>query len=103
VRRFLGLGSAIEALRPGSRQLVVLGEPLGAVAPRTPELQLALRRAVGAGLVLQAVALDRVAPAHLQQWLAAASAAHPWNGLFVVGDAAVLVSALQRPAGDHKP
>ena len=98
VRRFLGLGSAIEALRPGSRQLVVLGEPLGAVAPRTPELQLALRRAVGAGLVLQAVALDRVAPAHLQQWLAAASAAHPWNGLFVVGDAAVLVSAPQRPA-----
>jgi hypothetical protein len=48
--------------------------------------------------VLQFANLDRIAPARLQQWFASAVAAHRWNGLFVVGDAAVLVSAERHPA-----
>lgn len=98
VRRFSGLVAAVAALRPGSRQLLVLGEPLSMSVPCSFPVQQAMRNAVGTGLVLQAAALDRVSPQRLQQWFAAAVDAHAWNGLFIVGDAAVLVSAAERPA-----
>ena len=84
---------------PGSRQLVCVCElPIAATRHRaTASFQRALRRIAGDGLVLQPLALDRVAPDLLQRLLRAARRAHPWSGLYRVGDAAVLVAGAARP------
>ncbi|MCB9887076.1 MAG: hypothetical protein H6838_16410 [Planctomycetes bacterium] len=85
----------LRRLPAGSRQAIVIGEPLHelATAQVTFEVQRDLRRVAGAGLVLQPFWLDRVPCARLQALLAAAAAAHAWNGVFAVGDCGVLVSA----------
>lgn len=84
----------------GSRQVVVLGElPSSPTAHRaTASFQRQLRRVVGDGLVCQPIALDRVSGSLLESWFEAASGAHPWNGIYAVGNAAVLVSGVQRPS-----
>ena len=89
----------LRELPDASRQVVVVGEwPTAATAHRASvAFQRQLRRVVGAGLVLQPIALDRVAPERLRRLFLAARAAHPWNGVFTVGEAAVLVSAVARP------
>jgi hypothetical protein len=99
LRTFAGFLPALESLAPASRQAVVVGEPLhaGSGWQVVVEVQQALRRSVGSGLVLQPLALDRSPPALLAALLAAAAVAHPWNGLFAVGHTAVLVSAAAEP------
>ncbi len=91
--------AALQRLPAGSRQAIVVGEPLHelATAMVTVEVQRELRRVVGAGLLLQPFWLDRVPVARLQALLGAAAATHPWNGVFAVGDNAVLVSAAAPP------
>lgn len=90
-----GPRQALAGLRSASRDVLVLGEPLhdGADWQLEVDTQQRLRAAVGAGLVLQPLALDRIRPARLEALLAAAAAAHPWNAVFAVGDTAVLCSA----------
>ena len=105
--RTTGLSAAMQALPDASRQAVVVAEPngapwsAGAAGARSlaahGEWQQQLRRVVGPGLVLQVFALDRTPAAVLAPALAAAAAAHPWCGLFVVGDAAVMVGAATAP------
>jgi hypothetical protein len=105
--RTAGLLAAMQALPDACRQVVVVAEPngapwsAGAAAARSPaahgEWQQQLRRVVGPGLVLQVFALDRTPAAVLAPALAAAATAHPWCGLFVVGDAAVMVGAATAP------
>ncbi|MFN3244882.1 MAG: hypothetical protein ACE37K_25500 [Planctomycetota bacterium] len=87
-------------LPDASRQLLCVCElPIAATAHRaTVTFQRQLRRVVGEGLVLQPIALDRVAPAQLDALLRAAGAAHRWNGVYKVGDAAVLVSGSRHPS-----
>lgn len=85
---------ALARLRHLVRDCIVVGEPLhdGAEWQVDPSAQAALRAAVGEGLVLQPLALDRVDAARLWAFLTAAAAAHPWNAVFAVGDTAVLCS-----------
>jgi len=98
------LAESLAALAAGSRQVVVLGEPLAAAsAALTPAIQHELRAVAGAGLVLQVVALDRCPPPALHALFTAAATAHAWNGLFVVGDGAVLLSAGAAPAWERVP
>ncbi|MCC7398300.1 MAG: hypothetical protein IT455_14625 [Planctomycetes bacterium] len=94
-----GAAATLRALAPASRQAVLFAAPLGDrdEARLYAELQLLARRAVGDGLVVQVVALDHVRPSVLSACCAAARAAHPWNGAFVVGDALVLVGAAAAP------
>ncbi|MBL8736948.1 MAG: hypothetical protein JNL12_11015 [Planctomycetes bacterium] len=89
---------ALAALPAGARQVVVFAEPLAAVRERdfAVDLVQAAATVAGDGLVVHVVALDHAEPAALEGLFAAAAAASPWNGLFVVGDAAVLVGA-RRP------
>lgn len=92
------LPRALAALPVASRQAIVLAEPLGADGLGSAvRCQSELRAVVGDGFVLQTVALDRCSPAVLRGLFASAHAAHRWNGLFVVGDAAVLVSSAAPP------
>ncbi|MCB9877205.1 MAG: hypothetical protein H6835_06330 [Planctomycetes bacterium] len=90
----------LTALGGGSRQLVVVAEDaLGAGAHRRSDgWQRELRRLVGDGVVLQLLALDEAEPAALVALLDAVARAHPWNGLYLVGDGGVLVSAPRQPA-----
>ncbi len=98
------LAASLAALAPGSRQVVVLGEPLAATsAALLPAMQRELRVVVGEGLVLQVLALDRCPPPALRALFAAAAEAHAWNGLFVVGDGAVLASACAAPDWERAP
>ncbi len=93
VVRHSGLVAGLAALSTGARQIIVLAEPLAHGGPQTEVgVQHELRAVVGAGFVLQVLALDRTRGLAMQQLFAAAVVAHRWNGLFVVGDAAVLVS-----------
>jgi|GEM_PF-6991571 len=89
----------IAAVAAASRQLICVCElPISSTAHRaTFGFQRALRRVVGDGLVLQPVAIDRVAPDLLDQLLSAARRAHTWNGVYRVGDAMVLVSGASCP------
>lgn len=89
----------LQQLPAGSRQLLVLGELPGAPTAHraTASFQRQLRRVVGAGYVCQPIALDRVSVSLLNDWFTAASAVHPWSGIYAVGNAAVLVSGPQRP------
>jgi hypothetical protein len=91
--------AALAALPPASRQAIVVAESPHAAAPlqATVELQRALRRVAGGAPVLQALALDLVPAGRLRAVLAAAAAAHAWNAVVAVGDAAVLVSAMAPP------
>lgn len=82
------------------RQVAVVAELAGlrATAHRaTVRYQQQLRRVVGDGVVLQPVALDRVGAAGLDALFASAVRAHAISELFVVGDAAVLVSGSALP------
>lgn len=90
--------SALAALTADARQVVVFAEPLAAVRERATAVDLlrAAATVAGNGIVVHVVALDHAEPAALEALFAAAAAASPWNGLFVVGDAAVLVGA-RRP------
>ncbi|MCU0867815.1 MAG: hypothetical protein MUC36_28855 [Planctomycetes bacterium] len=106
--RTAGLFPALAGLGDGVRQVVVLAEPNGAPFASDPSraespaahqaLHAECRRVVGDGLVLQVLGLDLVTPPVLAQVLAAAAIEHPWVGLFVVGDAAVLVGAVAAPS-----
>ncbi len=91
---------ALRNLPNGSRQVIVLGElPSSQTAHRaTTTFQRQLRRVVGDGLVCQPIALDRVSVTLLESWFEAASIVHPWNGIYAVGNAAVLVSGVRRPS-----
>lgn len=95
--RHAGIADALAALGAGSRQAVLLVEPPGP-AGAVDVCQYELRRVVGSGPVLQVLALDRTPAARLHARFAAAAAANRWNGLFVVGDAAVLVGLDAVPA-----
>lgn len=87
------IAPALAAAAPGSRQAVVVVEPLALAHEVDAAAVVASACAVaGDGYVLQTVALDRAAAGDLQRLFAAATTAAAWNGLFVVGDAAVLVS-----------
>lgn len=99
VERCASLSACLDGLPASSRQAIVVPEWLAAVAaaPDASHIQHAMRRVVGDGFVLQAVALDRVAGDDLHELFVTAAAAHAWNGLFVVGDAAVLVSGARPP------
>ena len=90
----------IASLPTASRQLLAVCElPSAATSHRaTLPFQRQLRRVVGEGLTLQPVALDRISPARLERLLWAAGRAHAWNGLYRVGDAAVLVSGAAQPS-----
>jgi len=92
--------SGLHQLPGGSRQLLALGELPGAPTAHraTASFQRQLRRIVGAGYTCQPIALDRIGVPLLHDWFRAASAAHPWNGIYAVGNAAVLVSGSQRPS-----
>jgi hypothetical protein len=94
-RHGTGLAHVLAALPAGSRQAVVVGEPLHAAAEEllAPDLQCALREVVGSGHVLLPFELDRVDPRRLARLLHAAARAHAWNAVFAVGDAAVVVAA----------
>ena len=83
----------------GSRQVIVLGElPTLATSHRaTQAFQRQLRRVIGDGVVCQSIALDRISVSLLDDWLAAVGQVHPWSGIYAVGNAAVLVSASQKP------
>lgn len=108
-----GIGSEALAeladLPDGSRQFLLLPElPCTATSFRaTDSYQRQLRRVVGNGLVCQSIALDRVPVARLRQWFAVVARVHAWNGVYAVGNAAVLVSASRPPQlrdrgrGDH--
>jgi hypothetical protein len=86
--------AAIAAMAPGSRQLAIFASCAAQRGARTSvDVQQQLRAVVGDGFVVQLLALDHTPPAVLHEVFAAAAAAHAWNGLFVVGDGAVLVSA----------
>ncbi|MCK5942458.1 MAG: hypothetical protein KAI24_10845, partial [Planctomycetes bacterium] len=89
----------VAELPDASRQLLCVCElPVAATAHRATEaFQRQLRRAVGDGVVLQPIALDRVDAELLERLLRAAREAHPWTGVYAVGDAAVLVAAAARP------
>ncbi|MEC7724698.1 MAG: hypothetical protein VYD05_04235, partial [Planctomycetota bacterium] len=91
---------SIASLADGSRQVLCVCEvPVAATAHRaTPAFQRELRRVVGDGLVLQPIAIDRVATRLLRDLLDAAREAHPWNGVFRVGAAVVLASSAAPPA-----
>lgn len=87
------IAPVLAAAAPGSRQAVVVVEPLALAHEVDAAAAVAASCAVaGDGYLLQTVALDRAVAADLQRLFAAATAAAAWNGLFVVGDAAVLVS-----------
>jgi hypothetical protein len=90
---------ALANLPTGSRQVIVLGElPSKATAHRaTGAFQRQLRRVVGDGLVCQPIALDRVSVLVLEAWFDVVTKAHAWNGIYAVGNAAVLVSASHKP------
>jgi hypothetical protein len=90
---------ALANLPNGSRQVIVLGElPSKATAHRaTGTFQRQLRRVVGDGLVCQPIALDRVSVSVLEAWFDVVTKAHAWNGIYAVGNAAVLVSAARKP------
>lgn len=92
-------GGALASLPAASRQAVLVGRsPSPSWSDSAgDEFQQALRRVAGTGLVLQVLDLDRVPPALLARLLRAASRAHPWNGLYAVGDGAVLCSAPAQP------
>jgi hypothetical protein len=95
-----GAAAALARLAAGSRQAVVVTEPLhaGSSWQSSASMQAELRRVAGRGLVLQPFAMDRTPPARLRRLFAAASAANAWNAVFVVGECAVLVSAATPPA-----
>ena len=90
-----GPRAVLEGLADASRQALVISEPLhaGAAWQVTESTQWHLRRVAGEGLVVQPFALDRTPPEWLRQLFCAARGANAWNGVFVVGDCAVLVSA----------
>ena len=90
---------ALAELPRGSRQVLVLGElPTAATAHRaTRSFQRQLRRVVGNGVICQPIALDRVSVPLLETWFAVVGESHAWNGLYAVGNAAVLVSAMAKP------
>ena len=94
-----GCRERLAQLPDASRQAIVMAEPLHAASrdPLDVAVQRQLRRVVGAGVVLQPFAMDRVEPARLRRLFAAVSGAHPWNGVFAIGDCAVLVSAAAPP------
>lgn len=89
--------AALAALSAEARQVVLFAEPLAAVRERAQAVDLvrAAATVAGRGIVVHVVALDHAEPEALEALFVAATAASPWNGLFVVGDAAVLVSARQ--------
>ncbi len=91
--------AVLEALPAAARQAIVVGEPLHELAGDLLllEVQQLLRRVVGTGCVVQPFLLDGVPPDRLRRLLAAAAVAHPWNGVFAVGDCAVLLSAGRAP------
>jgi hypothetical protein len=91
---------ALAKLPAGSRQVIVLGElPSKATAHRATEMfQRQLRRVVGDGLVCQPIALDRVSVSVLDAWFDVVAQAHAWNGIYAVGNAAVLVSGCRKPS-----
>jgi len=96
VRRWsAGWPATLAALPAGSRQIVVVSESptTRAAGFATVAAQHELRRVAGAGLVLQAIAVDHANPDRVRDLLAAAVAVHPWNGVFAVGGAAWLVGA----------
>lgn len=96
------LPRALAALPTASRQAIALAEPIGDHSPTlTAGCQRELRAVAGDGFVLHTIALDRCPPAALQALFAAAHGAHAWNGLFAVGDAAVLVSGVAAPAWER--
>lgn len=98
-RRTGGLARALAELPAASRQAIVVAEPLHAGSGWQTQVatQVELRRVVGGGLVVQPFAFDRTAPAMLAHLLDAAGVAHPWNGVFAVGDCGLLVSAGAQP------
>jgi len=93
--RVRGALAALRALPAGSRQAIVVGEPLHARAAwqTTAAAQAELRRVAGPGLVVQPFARDRVPAAALARLFGAAAAVFPWNSVLVVGDVALLLSA----------
>lgn len=92
--RVAAIGPLLLASRAASRQAVVVVEPLALAREVDAAAAVAAAVAVaGEGPLLQCVALDRASASDLQRLFASALAAAAWNGLFVVGDAAVLVSA----------
>lgn len=91
--RAAAIAPVLASAAAGSRQAVVVVEPLAlANEIDTTGLLAAATAAAGDGYLLQAIALDRASTDDLQRVFAAAMATAPWNGLFVVGDAAVLAS-----------
>jgi hypothetical protein len=89
----------LRELPDASRQVLVLAEwPSEEASYRaTKTFQRQLRRVAGDGLVCQPIALDRISGSLLTAWFEAARDTHRWNGLYAVGNAAVLVSAAERP------
>lgn len=82
-------------LAADSRAAIVVGDLPGEHGgwQLTPLGQRALRRVVGAGIVVQPFDLDGTDVAHLRGLLAAAAAAHPWSAVLRLGDLGLLVSA----------
>lgn len=100
--RIGGAAAALAALPAAARQAIVLAEPLATDGPGTDlAIQAELARVTAGGPVLQVVALDRTPAPALHALFSAAAATHRWNGLFVVGEAAVLVSATAPFAADR--
>lgn len=101
VRRRIGSRiAALRALPAGSRQFVVVAESpaVEGTALATVAAQDELRRVAGTGFVLQAIALDVADPEAVRRLLTAAAQVQPWNAVFAVGGAALLVSAGAPPA-----
>ncbi len=76
----------------GSCAAIVCGEPLLDLAPARASIEehVALRRAVGSGVVLQSFELERTAPELLATALAAAATVHPWCGVFLFGSTGIV-------------
>ncbi|MGK0154202.1 MAG: hypothetical protein ACI9SE_001153 [Neolewinella sp.] len=90
---------ALANLPSGSRQVIVLGElpSLATVHRASGPFQRQLRRVAGDGLVCQPIALDRISASLLESWFDVVAKTHAWNGIYAVGNAAVLVSASRKP------
>lgn len=89
----IGSRELLLAIPRGGVRAVVDAALLGptTAARATVEEHIAMRRAVGTGPVLQAFALDATSPRLVEHCLRAAAAVHPFAGLLVFGDTAVVL------------
>jgi hypothetical protein len=100
--RAVGFGPLLRALPAGSRQVVVVAEPVPCEsAMALAEFARELARVAGDGFVLQQCRCDGDRGDALAALFASAVATWPWNGVFRVGDTALMVSAAAPLAFDR--